>query len=138
MSKKGKSVKEVRGYRIYSQYILIGAAIGLYYGIFYRGTQTTPDYAMAVYLAVLAGVLTTAVRSWKKKKTFKMILFDFLKVTATFLVFLMALQLKPLLEKVGGRTLVIVGMTLVGTGFGLIFGMRRKTAEQPAQKGKSQ
>ncbi len=53
MKKNKKTVNEIKGYRVYSQYILAGAAIGLYYGIFYRGAQSPPDYGMAVILSVL-------------------------------------------------------------------------------------
>ena len=126
MTKDKKTVKEPTGYRIYSQYVLVGAAIGLYYGIFYRNTQASPDYLMAVVLAVLAGVVTTAVRNWKKKNTFGSIAMDFIKITAMFLAFLLALQLKPVIESFGGRILVIIFMTSIGILFGLIMGMRRK------------
>jgi hypothetical protein len=85
--------KEIRkgpsGYRIYTQYILVGAAIGLYYGLFYRSTQTTPDYGMAITLSILAGILTTAVRSWKKKRTIGTNALDFIKITAMFMAFLL-------------------------------------------------
>lgn len=128
MTKDKKIEKEPSGYRIYSQYVLVGAAIGLYYGIFYR-SQSPPDYSLAVILAVFAGVLTTAVRSWKKNKPVKTIVLDFIKITATFMAFLIALQLKSVVENFGGRTAVIVFMTSVGIIFGLIMGVRRRTAQ---------
>lgn len=114
------------GYRIYAQYVLVGAAIGLYYGLFNRNT-TEPDYGMAVILSVLAGMVTTVVTSLRKKKTFRNFLIDFLKTTAMFTAFLMALQVKPVLEEMGGRILVITFMTSLGALFGLILGIRRKT-----------
>ena len=126
MTKDKKSAKEPTGYRIYSQYILVGAAIGLYYGIFHRSTQYSPDYVTVVILAVLAGVLTTAVRNWKKKKPFGTITLDFIKITAMFLAFLLALQLKSVIEGIGGRISVIIFMTSIGILFGLIMGVRRK------------
>lgn len=128
MTKDKKTAKEPTGYRIYSQYVLVGAAIGLYYGIFYRSTQSSPDYLMAVVLAVLAGVVTTAVRNWKKKNPFGTITLDFIKITAMFLAFLLALQLKPVIEGFGGRILVAIFMMFVGILFGLIMGVRRKPA----------
>lgn len=128
MTKDSKTAKEPTGYRIYGQYVLVGAAIGLYYGAFYRSTQSSPDYVMAVILAVLAGVLTTAVRNWKKKKPFGTIALDFIKITAMFLAFLLSLQLKPVIEGFGGRILVIIFMTSVGALFGLIMGTRRRPA----------
>ena len=133
MTKKKRNVKEIKGYRIYSQYILVGAAIGLYYGIFYKGAQSEPDYAMAVILAVLAGLLTTIVRSWKKKKSFGAIALDFLKITAMFLVFLLALQLNSAVYKIGGRALVIVFMTTLGIVLGVLIGVQKKPSQQASQ-----
>jgi len=129
MTKDKITGKEPKGYRIYSQYVLVGAAIGLYYGLFYRPTQSSPDYGMAVFLAVLAGALTTAVRNWKKKNPFGMIALDFIKITAMFLAFLLALQLKPVIESYGGRILVAIFMMSVGIIFGLVMGVRRKPAQ---------
>ncbi len=133
MAKDKKITKQQTGYRIYSQYILVGAAIGLYYGAFYRGTQTEPDYGMAIILAVLAGIVSTTVRNWKKKKTFQEIALDFIKITVMFAAFLLALQLKPVLDRIGGRVLVIAAMTLVGMIFGLIIGVRRKPVQQQSR-----
>ncbi len=130
MAKGKKDAKQPVGYRIYAQYVLVGAAIGGYYGIFYRGTQAVPDFGMAVILAVVAGVLTTVVRNWKKKKTFKEIAFDFIKITAMFAAFLFALQLKPILDQWGGRVLVAIAMISLGALLGLILGITRK----PVQK----
>jgi hypothetical protein len=128
MIKDKKTAKGPTGYRIYSQYVLVGAAIGLYYGIFNRAALTTPDYGMAVILAVLAGALTTVVRSWKKQRSFREIALDFLKITGLFMVFLLALQLRSVIEGFGGRVLVIVFMTIIGIFFGLVIGMRPKPA----------
>lgn len=127
MTKDKRTAQQPTGYRVYSQYLLVGAAIGLYYGAFYRGTQTS-DYGMAIILAVVAGIITTAVRSWKKQRTFKEIAWDFIKITVMFAAFLLALQLKPVMDKLGGRVLVIAFTTLVGMIFGLIIGVRRKPA----------
>ncbi len=133
MANTKKTAKQQTGYRIYSQYILVGAALGLYYGAFYRSTQDSPDYGIAVILAVLAGLITTVARSWKKKKSFREIALDFVKITAMFLVFLIALQLKSVLDRIGGRVLVIAAMTLVGMIFGLIIGVRRKPVQQQSR-----
>ncbi len=128
MANKKKPVQEIKGYQVYTQYILVGAAIGLYYGLFSRTTQTSPDYVMVVILSIFAGLLTTVVRNWKKKKTFAESVLDFLKITGMFFVFLLALQIKPTIERLGGRTLAIVFMTVLGIGFGLVMGVRRKPA----------
>jgi hypothetical protein len=130
MTKTNKRSKTpIPGYRIYAQYVLAGAALGLYYGIFHRSTME-PDYGMAVILAVLAGIITTVVMSFRKKKSFRRRVLDFLKTTAMFMAFLVALQAKPALEELGGRTLVIATMTTLGMIFGLILGVRPKPNAQ--------
>lgn len=128
MTKDKKTTQQPTGFRLYSQYVLVGGAIGLYYGIFSRGAQSSPDFSVVILLAVLAGALTTAVRSWKKKKSFGTIALDFIKITAMFLVFLLALQLRSVIEGYGGRTMVIIFMTSIGILFGLIMGISRKPA----------
>ncbi len=126
MTKDKKIVKEPTGYRIYAQYVLVGAALGLYYGAISRTSGSPPDYVMSIALALLAGTLTTAVRNWKKKNSFQTIALDFVKITALFLVFLLALQLRSVVEGIGGRAMVVVFMTSLGALMGLILGMRRK------------
>jgi hypothetical protein len=128
MTKAKKTTPQPTGYRIYSQYILIGGAIGLYYGIFSRTSQAAPDFSVAILLAVLAGALTTLVRSWRKKPPFRTVAVDFIKSTAMFLVFLLALQLRAVIEAYAGRTMVIIFMTSIGVLFGLIMGISRKPA----------
>jgi len=56
------------------RYLLIGAAIGLYYGLFYRSSDVQPDYGIAIMLSVLAALITVVVRFWKKKQPFPVIL----------------------------------------------------------------
>lgn len=128
MTKNKKTVKEPTGYRIYAQYVLVGAALGLYYGAISRTSGSTPDYGMSIVLALLAGTLTTVVRNWRKKNSFQTIALDFVKITALFLVFLLALQLRSVIESIAGRAMVAVFMTSLGALMGLIMGMRRKPA----------
>lgn len=113
-------------YRIYMQFVLIGAALGLYYGVFYRGPQTPPDYLMALILSVFAALITVLVRSWKKKRTFREILFDFLKVLLMFSVFMISLELRKVIFERWGKTAVIIFTTSVGILVGLGLAVRKK------------
>lgn len=119
--------KNRAGYSIYLQYVLVGAALGLYYGIFHKNSTDQPDYAMAVLLSVLAGILTTAVRVWKKRKTFKVIVLDFIKIWAMFLLFLLAIESNSVVYRIGGQVAVIIFMMLVGITLGLGMAIRKKT-----------
>jgi len=118
--------KNKNQYRIYMQFVLIGAALGLYYGVFYRGPQTPPDYLMAIILSVVAALVTIIVRSWKKKRTFKEILFDFLKVFLMFAVFMVSLELRKVIFERWGKTAVIIFTTSVGILVGLGLAVRKK------------
>jgi len=119
--------KESRqGYRIYAQWVLIGAAIGLYYGLFYQPTDTAPDFGMAVILSVLAALVTVIIRSWKKGFAFKNILVDFLKILAMFLAFMVGIEMRKIVYNIWGKTMVIVFTTSLGLIIGLLAAIRKK------------
>ena len=124
-------------YRIYLQYVLIGGAIGLYYGIFFREPQTPPDFLMAFLLSFLAALVTVIIRSWKKGRSFNEILVDFAKIFAIFAVFMVGLELRKVIFELWGKTSVIVFTTSLGVLIGLIVAIRRKddqTGEKTTKK----
>jgi hypothetical protein len=116
-------------YRIYLQYVIIGAALGLYYGLFYRGAQSSPDYAMAIILSVFAALVTVIVRSWKKKRPFTQILMDFLKMFAIFVVFLVGLELRKVIFERWGKTIVAIFTTGMGILIGLALAILKKDGD---------
>lgn len=116
-------------YRIYFQFILIGAAIGLYYGLFYQGSQTEPDFGMAIILSFFAALVTVVIRSWKKGRTFKAIAFDFLKVLAMFLAFMIGLELRKVVYDLWGKTVVVIFTTGLGILVGLLAAIRKKDGQ---------
>ena len=101
------------------QYTLLGALLGLYNGVFYRASGTT-DLEIAAELAVLAALVTVALRSWKKGFTFLKILKDFVVTAASFLIFMLSLALRQLALNAGGRALMIAECTLAGALLGLL------------------
>jgi F0F1-type ATP synthase membrane subunit a len=101
------------------QYTLLGALLGLYNGVFYRASGTA-DLQIAAELAVLAGLATVALRSWKKGFSFLKILKDFTVTTASYMVFLLSLSLRQLALNAGGRALMIAECTLAGALLGLL------------------
>jgi len=116
-------------YRIYMQYVLIGAAIGLYYGLFYRPTQTAPDFFMAILLSVAASVVTVIIRSWKKGRPFSELLIDFLKILSMFSAFMVGLEMRKVIYNQWGKTVVIIFTTTLGVLIGFIAAIRRKPDE---------
>lgn len=123
------TTSENKGYRIYFQFVLIGAAIGLYYGLFFRTPQTEPDFVMAIILSILAALVTVTVRSWKKGRTFKAIFIDFLKILVMFTAFLVGLELRKVIYDLWGRTVVVIFTTSLGIIIGLLAAIRKKDVQ---------
>jgi len=110
------------------RYILIGAAIGLYYGIFYKPSGTEPDYGIAVILSILAALITVIVRFWKKKQPFSIILKNYIESLLFYSVFLLALAARQLADQIGGRFAVMLITTLTGICLGYFMATRKKTS----------
>ena len=118
--------KQPQPYRVYMQYLLIGAALGMYYGVFYRESSVDPDYGMAVILSAVAALFTVIVRSWKKGRGFKEILIDFVKVFLTFSVFMVGIAMRKTINAWGGKVAVVIFTTTLGTALGFLFALRKK------------
>jgi inner membrane protein involved in colicin E2 resistance len=114
MSIKGKFV----------QYALVGAALGLYYGIFYTPAGD-PDFGIAVILSIFAGLLTVIVRSWKKGFQFNKIVKDFFLISGFFLIFMLSLALRKTAFNLGGKQAVIIETTVFGALLGLLMAWQR-------------
>lgn len=113
-------------YRIYMQYVLIGAAIGLYYGLFYRPTGTEPDFFMAILLSLVASLVTVVIRSWKKGRNFSELLIDFLKILSMFSAFMVGLEMRKVIYNQWGKTVVTLFTTTLGVLVGFIAALRKK------------
>ncbi len=124
-NKKAVSGKK-QGYRLYAQFVLVGAALGAYYGIFYRTPESPVDFSSVVLLSLLSAVVVTVIQIWKKGYPAKEKLMIFLKSFGMFFLFLAMLQARPLFEQWGGKGLVIAFTTLVGATIGFIMGLKKK------------
>lgn len=108
------------------RYVLIGAALGLYYGLFYKPTGTPPDYGIAVVLSILAAAITVAVRLWKKKPSLLTLVRSFLETFLFYLVLLLTLAVRQAADQIGGKLAVTLVTTLVGVGMGYFMAIRKK------------
>jgi len=115
-----------QGYRLYAQTVLIGAALGAYYGIFYRNPGRPLDFSPVVLLSLLSAIVVTVIQIWKKGYSAKEKLITFLKSFAMFFLFLAMLEARPLFEQWGGRGLVIAFTTLMGGLVGFVLGLKKK------------
>ena len=125
MKKRAQPAKTNR----FVQYTLLGALLGLYNGVFYRASGAA-DMQIAAELAILAALVTVALRSWKKGFPFLKILKDFVVTTASFMIFMLSLALRQLALNAGGRALMIAECTLAGALVGLLLAWQWQEGEE--------
>ena len=126
VSMKTKTKKDPILIGTIQRYVLIGAALGLYYGLFYRPSNTAPDYGIAIILSVVAAAVTVAVRFWKKKPTFLTLLKSYLEMFLFYSVLLLTLAVRQFAGQIGGKFAVTLVTTLVGMGMGYFMAIRKK------------
>ena len=100
--------------------IVIGALLGLYYGIFYKPSDYS-DIGIAIQLAIVAAIVTIIIRTWKKGLPFRIILKEFMVTVTSYLIFMLSLALRKHAYDLGGKTLVIVESIVGGAILGLLF-----------------
>lgn len=110
------------------RYVLIGAALGLYYGIFYTPSGTDPDYGIAIVLSLFAALITVAIRFRKKRPSFSGMLRAFGETLLFFLVFLLTLAARTYIVQLGGQIALAVFTTVVGCGMGYVLAIRKVSA----------
>ena len=113
-------------YRLNMTYLLIGAGLGLYYGITYRGVVSEPEYVRVLIWSFIAALVTVIIRSIKSKPGIKAFLLDLLKMFLLYGTFLMALEFRKQIEIWGGKASVIVFTTSIGALVGIILGLQKK------------
>jgi membrane associated rhomboid family serine protease len=108
------------------RYVLIGAALGLYYGLFYKPSNTDPDYGIVLILSIVAAAVTVTVRFWKKKVSFGTLVKNYLETFLFYLVLLLTLAVRQLAEQLGGKFGVALVTTIVGMSMGYFMAIRKK------------
>lgn len=100
------------------QYLLAGAGLGLYFGLFFRPVRE-PNFAVAVALALLATAVITTLALLKKNRP---PLGDLGRTAVTtfikFGLVLALLECRHYAYDLGGKWLVTVFTTLLGAGAG--------------------
>lgn len=104
---------------IWQRYALTGAAIGLYFGWFFRPLRE-PSWNMVIGLSLLAALITMGLRTVKSKQ---FVLRVFVRETAVswlqFALFLAILEGRHLVYDWGGKTAVSLFTTLMGALMGI-------------------
>ncbi len=107
------------------RYVFIGAALGLYYGIFYTPSGAAPDYGIAIVLSFLAALITVVIRFWKKRPPFPVMLKAFGETLLFYSVFLLTLAARTYIVQLGGRIALGIFTTLVGCVMGYAMAARK-------------
>ena len=103
-----------------SRYMWTGAAIGLYFGLFFRPLREA-NYGYALLLALVVAVLLTGLHGWRQRPSLSTVpayfVFTFVKAALVLLL----LEGRHLAFDWGGKTAVTIFTTLMGAVSGLLF-----------------
>lgn len=120
--RKEKEAQETT--RSLQRYALTGAALGLYFGLFFRPVRQ-PSWLIVVGLSLLAALVTVGVRLWKEKRpSFPAILKALTLTWARFAVLLAVLEGRHLAYDLGGRIGATIMTTLLGGLGGALWAYR--------------
>jgi ABC-type uncharacterized transport system permease subunit len=110
--------KKVTRKQLLTRYALTGAAIGAYFGLFFRPARQ-PNLWFVLALALLIALVTTAVSAYRGRPSpaemLKSIAATFLKA----LLILILLELRHPVYAAGGKVAVTIMTTLLGAAAGL-------------------
>lgn len=108
-----------------NRYILTGAAIGLYFGLFFRPLREA-DYGYALLLAVVVAVVLTALHSWRNRPSLRTVPMYFALTFIKAALVLLLLEGRHLAFDWGGKTAVTIFTTVMGAASGLWFAYEEK------------
>jgi len=103
--------KPTREQLFYQKYLLTGAGIGLYFGVFFRPLRE-PSFGFAVVLAVIATIVTQGLTAFRKKQM-PPITRVFLSF-GQYLLITLAFEARHLAFDLGGRVGAIALSVLTG------------------------
>ena len=116
--KEGQSQNSAAARR--QRYILTGAALGLYFGLFFRPAREGPSLLVIIGLSLLSALLMTLLRLRhpEERAPGKLLRYG-LKTWVTFALFLAMLEGRHLAHDLGGRVATTLFTTVSGAGVGL-------------------
>ena len=119
-----------------SRYAWTGAAIGLYFGYFFR-PQREANFGYALLLAVLVAVVLTALHGWRERPSFKTIPIYFALSFVKAALVLSLLEGRHLALAWGGKTAVVIFSAVMGALTGLWFAYEQSRQTEKSQKAKT-
>ncbi|MFW6070292.1 MAG: hypothetical protein ACOC9X_04515 [bacterium] len=108
-----------------SRYILTGAALGLYFGLFFRPVRQ-PSVLFVVQLSLAAALLMTVLQlRHREKRSIGSLLAYFPKAWAGTALLLAMLEGRHFFHDLGGRPVVALFTLIYGAGLGLVYAVTR-------------
>lgn len=99
---------------------MAGAALGLYFGLFFRPVREGPSLLLIAGLSLLSALFMTALRlRHPEKRAPRRLLRYGLTTWVTFALFLAMLEGRHLVHDLGGRAATTLFTTISGAGLGL-------------------
>jgi hypothetical protein len=102
----------------WQRYILVGAAIGLYFGFFFRPLRDAPSLGMVLGLSLLAALVTVGLKAYRERPSFPTLLRRFGISWLQFIVIVATLEGRHLAYETGGRTAVVLLTGMMGALLG--------------------
>lgn len=107
---------------LYQRYVLVGAAIGLYFGIFFR-PEREPSFVTAFILSLMATAVTLLIRAFQKKPLFSLRRIGVIYILYTLMI--LSFEARHLAFDYAGRFGVIAFGVLVGGIVGYGYGWHK-------------
>ena len=106
--------------QLLKRYALTGAAIGLYFGWFFRPVREA-NYGYALIMALVVAIVMSGLRLWQKQASMKTLPQYFAIAFVKAALALMLLEGRHWAHDMGGKTAVIIFTTILGAVTGLWF-----------------
>lgn len=116
MQKSNRSDAVLSG-SLLRRYVLTGAAIGLYFGTFFRPLRE-PSLGLVLGLSLVAALVTIGLQAIRKRPSFPGLLKDAAFTWTKYAILLATLEGRHLAHDLGGKVAVVVLTTLVGALMG--------------------
>jgi hypothetical protein len=114
------------------RYVLVGAAIGLYFGFFFRPLRDGPSVGMVLGLSLLAALVTVGLKAYRERPSFPTLLRRFGISWLQFAVIVATLEARHLAYDAGGRTAVVLLTGAMGALLGGWWYYDRKNVKRDA------
>ncbi|KAA3646521.1 MAG: hypothetical protein DWQ07_09930 [Chloroflexi bacterium] len=120
--------KPTRQQLLVQRYVLVGIALGLYIGLFFRPVRE-PNMSIALVLGVLATIVTVGFKAYREKRWPSVI--EIGRTYIQFTLFLLVFEARHIAYDYGGRVAVSVFTSVAGGVIGYLMSRGRVATSGP-------